>query len=198
MATIRIYHDETEGESFPMMCMRCGADTERLVPQTFTWMPSWVHVILFLGLLPWIIVMLVTRKTVRVMVPMCDRHVNHWRNRTLYVWVGLLCWVGLGILLAIVAKDIPDDLVNVVIGLCVFGPLIWLFVGVLLAHGAIRAAEMGDFGLDLAHVNKEFAKEWRIICKEADRRRREARRERQRARSARGSRPSLDREDDPD
>jgi hypothetical protein len=178
MAIIRIYHDEAERESFPSKCMRCGANSERLVPHTFTWMPSWVHVFIFAGLLPWLIVATMTRKTLRVAAPMCARHINHWRNRTLYIWVGLFCWVGLGILLALVAKDLPEDMVNPAVALCVFGSLIWLIVGVLLANGAIRAAAIGDFGVDLANVNREFAEAWRMHCEESDsqsRRRRQRR-----------------------
>ena len=50
-------------------------------------MPSWVIIFVFCGLLPFLIVALLTRKTMRVTLPVCDRHKNHWLVRRLFVGV---------------------------------------------------------------------------------------------------------------
>jgi hypothetical protein len=47
MAKIRVYRDELDGEQFPSLCMRCGADVERMVPVRFAWMPGWAHLFIF-------------------------------------------------------------------------------------------------------------------------------------------------------
>jgi hypothetical protein len=172
MATIEVLRREVDGETFPTMCMRCGADTERLVSQTFSWMPGWVYILLFCGILPWLIVSLVLRKSVRVMVPMCDSHVNHWRNRILFVWVGLFCWVISGIVFIAIADDLSKGVAYPITAAFVFGILLWLIVGLISAFGAIRASEISNFGLELINVNRDFAREWRIECEDADKRRR--------------------------
>ncbi len=74
MAKIRVYRYEAGGNDFPRMCMRCGEPADRDVPQTFSWMPGWVNVLILVGLLPWIVAALVLRKTMRVVAPMCRRH----------------------------------------------------------------------------------------------------------------------------
>jgi hypothetical protein len=99
---------------------------------------------------------------------MCARHVNHWLNRKLYIWLGLLWWIGVAVALAIFADNLPKETAIPVIGATVFGALLWLVVGLILAHGAIRAAEIRESGMELANVNKEFAQAWRMHCEAAD------------------------------
>jgi hypothetical protein len=168
MAIIRIYNREADAESLPSICMRCGADSEKMVRQTFAWMPSWVNVLILFGLLPWLVVALVTRKSFHLTAPMCDRHVNHWRVRKLYIWVGLFCWIAFIVALIMMSKNIPEQFLTPLIGFCVFGFLAWLIAGLLLTNGAIRAIEITDFGIDLTNVNRAFADEWEIICDKAD------------------------------
>ena len=92
MARIRVYRDETDGELFPEMCIRCGAaaDADVDLDVNFAWMPGWVHLFIFMGLLPWLIAALILRKTMRVTLPVCQRHRSHWRNRRLYIGLGFL------------------------------------------------------------------------------------------------------------
>jgi hypothetical protein len=61
MAKIRIYRYEADAEDMPRVCMKCGEETDDIRPQTFAWMPAWVHVLLFVGLLPWLLAALLTR-----------------------------------------------------------------------------------------------------------------------------------------
>jgi hypothetical protein len=180
LAIIEIRNREASGESFPPLCARCGADSERSVRQTFSWMPSWVNLLIFIGLLPWLIVCLVTRKSIRVGMPMCSRHVHHWRNRSLFVWLGLLFWTVLVIVFAVVYQDIPADAVSPIVAACILGALTWLMIALILQTKAIRAAEITSYGAEIANVNKQFAEAWRMRCDAVDDKARRVRKSRRR------------------
>src|SRR5215470_12291730 len=129
MARIRVYRSEADGEGFPRLCMRCGQPAECDVPQTFAWMPGWVHVFILIGLLPWLIAALVTRKTMHIVAPMCQQHAGHWRVRKLYIWLGLLFWVALFVVIAVFADQLPAGVVEPLIFASLMIALIWLVTG---------------------------------------------------------------------
>lgn len=160
MSRIRVYRREADGEDFPRICMCCGQPAECDVPQTFAWMPGWVHVFILLGLLPWLLAALLTRKTMRVVAPMCLRHAGHWRNRKLYMWLGLLFWIAYFIGLAAYGDRLPESAKGPVILVGIMGGLAWLISAAIYANGAIKAAEIRDKGIELANVHKNFAREW--------------------------------------
>jgi hypothetical protein len=165
MASIKVYRDEADGDYFPRVCMRCGAPADADVSQNFAWMPPWVHILLFIGLAPWLIVALILRRTMRVMAPMCDRHRGHWRVRKLYIWLGLLFWVVLAVGLIALANRLPQDAVTPLLAACLFGSLLWLVVGLVLVHGSIRATEITDKRIELSNVHKAFAAAWREVLR---------------------------------
>jgi len=160
MARIRVYRNEADGEDFPRMCMRCGQPAECDVTHTFAWMPGWVHVCILLGLVPWLVVMLVTRKTMRVVVPLCLQHAGHWRVRRLYVWLGLVFWIAAFIALGVSASELPEDAIGPLLGACLLGGLAWLIAGVILMNNAIKAVDIRERRMDLANVNRDFAEVW--------------------------------------
>jgi hypothetical protein len=160
MAKICVYRYEADGEDFPRLCMRCGQSADCYVPQTFAWMPSWVFVFILFGLLPFLLIALLTRKTMRIVAPMCTQHAGHWRVRKLYVWLGLLFWIGYGIVLVALADEIPNDAQTPLILFGIFGGLIWLVSAAIYANGAIKASEIRNKGMDLVNVHKDFAKAW--------------------------------------
>lgn len=171
MARIEIENREADGEDFPRMCIYCGRETENLVPHTFSWMPPWVNICIFAGLLPWIIVMLVVRKTMRVRVPLCQRHTNHWALRSQYVWVGLGVWFLLFCSFGVFHDSLPEGFFTPVLAALLVGVFFWLVAGLIFASSAIRASEIDDFGADITNVNREFAREWRDHCDELQRKR---------------------------
>jgi hypothetical protein len=160
MARIRVYRKEADGEDFPRMCMRCGQPAECDVPQTFAWMPGWVHVCILFGLLPWLLVALLSRKTMRVVAPMCLEHAGHWRVRKLYVWLGLLFWLAAFVGIAVAADYLPEDLVVPLVFACVMGGLVWLIVGLILMNKAIKATDIRERYVVLVNVDKDFAETW--------------------------------------
>jgi hypothetical protein len=172
MATIEVSYREAEGDYFPTMCMRCGENTEELVGRTFYWNPGWAHLFFFLGLLPWLIAVLVTRKTMRMSVPLCSDHLKHWQSRVLYTWLGFFFLVGLWICVAVVASELPKTASIIAILACIACSLFWLIAAVIVSQNAIRPTRIDNFGIELVNVNKEFQREWEMICEEADKRRR--------------------------
>ena len=160
MANIQVYRDEADGDLFPRLCMKCGADADHDVRQTFAWMPPWVIIFIFCGLLPFLIVVMITRWTMRVTCPMCDKHKNHWRNRKLFVWLGLLTLIGSGIAEAALFEEIPKDAQPIAIGVIVFGGFIWLIAAAILSTSAIRAGRIDEDGIQLVHVHKDFRDAW--------------------------------------
>jgi hypothetical protein len=178
MAKVRFYDEETDREHFPGLCLRCGAGTDRLQDQRFAWNPGWAHIFILAGALPWLIAVLLTRKTMRVAVPMCDRHRNHWRNQKLYIWLGLLGLIALGIVAAATFDELPKEVAYVGIGVLIFGSLGWLIGGLVLASRAIRAGEITAEWIELIHVDRAFAEEWREVAPPEPEPRRRRRRQR--------------------
>jgi hypothetical protein len=144
--------------------MRCGQPAECDISQTFAWTPSWVMILIFMGLGPWLIVSIMLRRTMRVVVPMCMQHAGHWRNRQLYVWLGLLFWIAYFIALIVGGEHLPEvvKIPVIVFGLC--GGLVWLVSAAIYSNNAIKASEIRDKGIELVNVNRDFADEWRDIA----------------------------------
>jgi hypothetical protein len=160
VARIRIYRSEASGEQFPRLCMKCGRRAEVDVPQTFSWMPSWVMILILLGWLPWLVVMLITRKTMRIVAPMCRDHAGHWRVRKAYVWLGLLFWIGYAVALVALGDALPEGAQGPAILAGIFGGLAWLVSAAVVMNGAIKAAEIREKSADLVNVNRDFADAW--------------------------------------
>jgi hypothetical protein len=167
MAKIRIYFHEASGEDFPRMCMKCGARADCDVPQTFSWMPGWVTILIvlfmcvgFLGFIVWIITALTTRKTMSIVAPMCYRHQGHWRVRKLYTWLGLLFWIGYLVALVALGSEIPKDVLTPLIVVGLIGAFLWLISALLIMNGAIKAIDIRDRWMELVNVNRDFADAW--------------------------------------
>lgn len=160
MAKIRVYRDEARGEEFPPLCVKCGNEEETTTTQHFAWVPQWVIIIILAGFLPWLIVMAIFRKSMRVTLPVCNRHRNHWLNRKLFVRLGLLFWMGYAIALFVVRVDLPKDASSLGLGILIFGGLAWLIAAAIYSNSGIKPAEITDRYIELVRVNKAFAKEW--------------------------------------
>jgi hypothetical protein len=94
---------------------------------------------------------------------MCDRHKNHWRNRKLLIWLGLLFFVTFFITTAVLYDQIPKDAQTPVIAFGVFGGLFWLLLAMILMNRAIRAGEITNEWIELVHVHKRFRDEWEKV-----------------------------------
>src|SRR5205807_1269073 len=94
------------GDSFPPLCVCCGKPTTTVRRRTFSWSPwpaSGLFLLLLAGLLPGIVYLLfrlTTTEQVRLDLPVCRRHRNHWRKHGGAVRLGLFV---LGLLIGFLA-----------------------------------------------------------------------------------------------
>jgi hypothetical protein len=97
-ARVTLTRAEAEQSILPEICMQCGAPAAGRREKQFSWNPGWVYLLLFCGLLPLVIVSLMTTKRIRLRAPFCDEHLNHWQWRTNYTLVSFLalCLLGVG------------------------------------------------------------------------------------------------------
>src|SRR5262245_17834869 len=78
MSQVRLLEADWKG-SFPPICIRCGLPPTQAVSRTFKWFPPLCFLGLFLGLVPFgILVLLLTRKATVTRLPVCSRHRWHW------------------------------------------------------------------------------------------------------------------------
>jgi hypothetical protein len=162
MATVKLRDPDRSGDDLPDLCMKCGAPAMVYKAKTFSWHPSWVYVLLFVGLLPFVIVALIMtwRRTVRV--PLCDAHRNHWLGRSLVIFglfFGLLALGFAAFLLSV--QEGPrggrQDFTGWVCLGWLVGLIAWLVVTAVLSQTAIRATEITDRSITLAGVSRAFA-----------------------------------------
>src|SRR5262245_60089385 len=97
MALVTLYRDEFD--DLPGVCARSGEYPTRRVRKTFSWHPSWVLLLLPVGLVPYFLVAMMLTKRMTVTLPLCDRHANHWLLRGIVIVggaLGLILVLGFG------------------------------------------------------------------------------------------------------
>lgn len=160
MATIRVYRDEADGDEFPRVCVRCGADADADATEKFRWTPGWVIVLIVGGLLPWLIVTVILQKSMAVTMPVCRRHRGHWRNRRLYAGLGFLGWLAVVVAAVAFEDELFKNSADVVLGVLLVGGLVWLVSAALYARSAIRPGKITDRWAELVNVDESFAAAW--------------------------------------
>jgi hypothetical protein len=163
MAQLRLGRYEAEEGELPSVCMRCGAPATATKSKQFSWHPQWVLVLILAGLLPWAIVALILTKRMRVRVPLCQKHKNHWLWRGWVIYGGLAAIFVLGIGLAILTAQLEgaahgrgSDLGGF---LCMGGwgvALAWLITAAIVQATGIRPTEITDRSITLNKVSPVF------------------------------------------
>jgi hypothetical protein len=157
MATVRLSEFEAL-EELPAVCMQCGAPATVWKSNKFSWTPSWVLVLFLCGLLPLLIVYLITNKRMKVIVPFCDEHQDHFAWRRRFVAVGLFCIACLGVSAIIAVSQLPNgqDLSGYLCGGGAVIALVWLIWAALVSSSGIRPSEITDYDITLTNVSREF------------------------------------------
>lgn len=94
------------GASLPPMCVKCGQPVSgQYLNKNFSWHPSWVYLLILIGLLFYIILALVLRKTARVAIPFCHEHRSRRTNMYIIATVLLIAWIPEWIVLAYLNVD---------------------------------------------------------------------------------------------
>jgi hypothetical protein len=92
------------GAAFPPRCVKCnGAAQGKLVKRNLYWHQPWVYVLL-VNPPTYIIVSLITRKTARIEVPLCDEDRARWVKWIAISWVTSLA--GLISLILCIGSDL--------------------------------------------------------------------------------------------
>ena len=80
-----------KGSPWPDRCVRCNAPAEgyRLKRRLY-WHPWWVYLTILAGLLVYVVIALVTRKTAEVEIGLCPTHRSRRRMGLAIAWLGVL------------------------------------------------------------------------------------------------------------
>jgi hypothetical protein len=171
MAKLRLSRRRVEEGNLPTYCMRCGEPTELIKHKNFSWHPEWVDIFIVIGVCAggifWvgIILAIVLTKRMRVTVPLCEQHQNHWRWRRQMIWfslmvpVGLLiCGIGLAFALHSPPGNSPSPAAILALAMAGVAFVVWIIIVAALQNSAIRAKEITDDGITLIKVSPEFVR----------------------------------------
>jgi len=203
MAEIKIYRDEAEDDILPEVCAQCGQPSTLTKDKTFRWHPQWLAVLIILGglgLIIYAILALAMTKTMRIRVPLCEEHRNHWLWRMIVIIGGFVILLA-GFFVGMFAASnqgnqrAGDDLSGYVCMASTGFGLVWLIIAAILQNTAIRPKEITDRHIVLAGVNENFKE---AMLDEREREEEREAREYEERRSRRRIRPDDRRDDDYD
>lgn len=113
------------GVALPNHCVKCGnAPVEPWLELTFSWHDPALYLVLFLGILPYVIVSAFVAKKVTLSVPLCVVHKEKRRKRLWTGWLLLVGCIPLSVGMSFVGNEAASSLA------------IWLGIG-LFAAGII-------------------------------------------------------------
>jgi DNA-directed RNA polymerase subunit RPC12/RpoP len=79
----------------PTCCVKCGGPAEKTLRKTLTWHHPALYFIILVGLLVYLIVALIVRKTAKLQVPVCSQCMARRRRNIAIAWLSFLVGVGL-------------------------------------------------------------------------------------------------------
>jgi hypothetical protein len=181
MAKVELNWREVRDDTFPQLCLRCGAPASERVHKTYYWIPWWksplavlVGVLLVpVGIIPIlgkfvyrsVLAGLATPEEMLVRSPLCSAHRHHWRWRQYASWGGIIA-LAVGVALAEVLFFSPKSpflgthwfpghvSFYVWVG---WGFLLWLASVIVIHLTAIRAARITETSIILRGVAAAFA-----------------------------------------
>jgi hypothetical protein len=164
MAQVRLWINPRENAIYdlPRVCMKCGADATSAKLKQFVWYPPWTIILILLGVWPFIIVVLVLTKRMRVEMQFCDQHKHHYLMRTLLGLAGLAVLVGIGFLAFVVAvNNQPGNNGGDLVGFLCLGWFAALLIFAITASvinmlTTIRPTLITDRDITLTNVSPEF------------------------------------------
>ncbi len=164
MPKVRLSRREAERGLLPRVCALTGVPTEDVKTHKFWWMPSWVYVTLVAGLLPYVIIALVTRKSMTVELPLIRGKHAHWLVRQLFALLGVLGTLVLFFVGVVLSMDTRNGGQKEQLGLILMAGggilfLVVLFGAVIFNATAIRPVEITDSHITLTGVHEDFVRE---------------------------------------
>jgi hypothetical protein len=160
MARLRLKRWEIEDYDLPPVCAKCGQPAEVHPKKTFSWHPPWVIVLILAGLLIYVIVAVILTKRMTVPLPFCERHRNYWRNRSIFIYGGLLGLLLLAVIGVIIASALDPRGQDTSLGLVCVGSgvlfLVWLIAAAIMQTTSIRPNEITDRSITLVGLSRDF------------------------------------------
>lgn len=178
MATVYIRGRSERPDDLPDVCMKCGRDGKERVKKTFNWVPPWIGITILAGLLIYVILAMILKKTKTVSSPFCEEHRGHWRNRLLLNLGGFFVLVGGGIGLTVLVASAAgpnNDLGGLAVLFLVGGLVAWLAVLIATTVTSVRCQEITDDGIKLTGVSEGFVEAYHQMEDEERQARRAAR-----------------------
>lgn len=159
MATMLLQWDEVGDGSLPQLCARCGKVTRRYQQKTFAWHPPWLLLfLLFCGIVPGLILILIVQKRMTTHLPLCRRHRNHFIWRAWFLggtFLAVLACFASGVVLLNQTPPRAEE-ANGLLAAGVLGFLIWMVAAAAVALTAIRVTHMDDSTVTLAGLDRKF------------------------------------------
>lgn len=161
MPKVRITRREIERNLLPPVCALTGVPTEDVKRKGFTWQPQWVGVLILAGLLPYLIVSMMLRKSMAVVLPMVKEKHGHWAWRAL-VGAGSVL-LSIALIVGGMAFGMNDQnqrggnpLGGILFAAGLIGFLASLIVWIVLNSSCIRPSEITDDEITLVGVHRNF------------------------------------------
>ena len=158
MANVTLMNTETDPGILPKVCCRCGMPAEAEKRVSFAWTPPWTLILILAGVLIYIIVAMILRKTRVVYLPVCEEHNSYWKAPELFLGLSLLgTIVGIigGIALFSGNPNTADYVAFVVLG-ALFWFVVSLIISIVWQQRYIRVTEITDREIRLKNVHPDF------------------------------------------
>jgi hypothetical protein len=139
------------GAALPPLCVKCGS-VGVFHTYNFSWMNPGYFLLFFLGILPYFIARLLLRRTVRLSVPLCDRHYNRSHKLMIAAWVCIAASIPVGFFVASVGASQDNVILAFFSG---FGVLVIGFV-IMWAHYPLTATLIEADHAELSGACSDF------------------------------------------
>lgn len=144
----------------PALCVKCGRPAAGApVEKTFSWHPPAWYLLILVGLVIYVIVALVVRKTIRVGVPLCAEHAQ---RRSLWVTLSwFLPLVGIADAFVLPRFNVDPGWIVLVTVVCLLsGLVIWAVVA-----NPIRPQSIDNFRAEFSGFAEPFLEQFPIYTR---------------------------------
>lgn len=166
MASIRLSRHEAEEGDLPDTCMLCDNRATVKKRRRFISHPLWIYILLPCGLIPYLILAAILTETALCYTQFCNRHKNHWRNRSLLIWGAFVllmptCLGSLFLINVVQRLDLEQPQESFVIFSILIGQwvliLCWLASIPISQKTAVHPTKVTERGLTLTGIAPDFA-----------------------------------------
>lgn len=159
MAQLRLKSHECVRGYLPLVCVRCGQPAEDSKTVTFSMHPGWMHLLILLCVIPWLVAAFFLRRTATVDLPVCRRHRRRLGMKTfmlslLIPVIVLLIFAVIGLPMLLSRRGIMVD----GFAFCILPIALFVLLGVaaFVNRGSVRPTAIDDNGITLKGVHPLF------------------------------------------